>query len=443
MRASQKQQAEIDPSLLLDPPRRRRSFGCFFWLLLLGGLAAGGYYYMQRQKQGSEPAAPQIEYKTEKARIGEVVVTVTATGALQPTNQVDVGSELSGSITEVLADYNDVVKAGQVLARLDVTKLRTQIRQNEASLEAAKAKVLTAAATIQETASKLGQLRKIRELSGGRNPSQFDIDAAEAAAARARAEKAGAEAGVAEVQAKLSMTLTDLSKTDILSPVNGIVLSRAIEPGQTVAASFSAPVLFKLAEDLTKMELHVDVDEADIGQVKEGQTARFTVDAYPERKFSAVIRQVRFASTVTNGVVTYKTVLMVDNSDLALRPGMTATADIVVQKAENALIAPAAALRFNPQTQEQTKKKGSFIDSVMSPPRFPRREKRVSQKEDKRGEQQLWLLGDDGQPKPAQVTIGLSDGRNAEVLSGGLKEGDAVILSVVTDGGGGRGRGGR
>jgi HlyD family secretion protein len=202
-------------------------------------------------------------------------------------------------------------------------------------------------------------------------------------------------------------------------------------------------VLFKLAEDLTKMELHVDVDEADIGQVKEGQTARFTVDAYPERKFSAVIRQVRFASTVTNGVVTYKTVLMVDNSDLALRPGMTATADIVVQKAENALIAPAAALRFNPQTQEQTKKKGSFIDSIMAPPRFPRSEKRVSQKEDKRGEQQLWLLGDDGQPKPAQVTIGLSDGRNAEVLSGGLKEGDAVILSVVTDGGGGRGRGGR
>uniref|UniRef100_UPI0040578B35 efflux RND transporter periplasmic adaptor subunit n=1 Tax=Candidatus Electronema sp. TaxID=2698783 RepID=UPI0040578B35 len=436
MSASPKQQVEIDPALLLDPPRRRRGFGCLFWLLLLGGLAAGGYYfYLERQKQSSQTAAPQIEYKTEKARIGDVVVTVTATGALQPTNQVDVGSELSGSIEEVLVDYNDVVKAGQVLVRLDVTKLLAQVKQNEASLAAAKAKVLSAAATIQETASKLGQLRKIRELSGGRNPSQFDIDAAEAAAARARAEKTGAEAGVAEVQAKLNMTLTDLSKAEILSPVNGIVLSRSIEPGQTVAASFSAPVLFQLAEDLTKMELHVDVDEADIGQVKEGQQAKFTVDAYPERKFSAVIRQVRFASTVTNGVVTYKTVLMVDNSDLALRPGMTATAEIEVRKAENALVVPTAALRFNPQTQEQMQKKGSFLDSVMSPRRFPRREKRVTQKMDSRGEQQLWLLGDDGQPKPVQVKIGLSDGSNAEALEGGLKEGDLVIISA---GGSGR-----
>jgi HlyD family secretion protein len=436
MSASPKQQMEIDPALLLDPPRRRRGFGCLFWLLLLGGLAAGGsYFYLERQKQSSQSAAPQIEYKTEKARIGDVVVTVTATGALQPTNQVDVGSELSGSIEEVLVDYNDVVKAGQVLVRLDVTKLLAQVKQNEASLAAAKAKVLSAAATIQETASKLGQLRKIRELSGGRNPSQFDIDAAEAAAARAKADKASAEAGVAEVQAKLNMTLTDLSKAEILSPVNGIVLSRSIEPGQTVAASFSAPVLFQLAEDLTKMELHVDVDEADIGQVKEGQQAKFTVDAYPERKFSAVIRQVRFASTVTNGVVTYKTVLMVDNSDLALRPGMTATAEIEVRRAENALVVPTAALRFNPQTQEQMQKKGSFLDSVMSPRRFPRREKRVTQKMDSRGEQQLWLLGDDGQPKPVQVRIGLSDGIQAEALEGGLKEGDLVIISA---GGGGR-----
>lgn len=439
MSASPKQQAEIDPALLLDPPRRRRGFGCFFWLLLLGSLAAGGYFYLERQKQSGQPAGPQIEYKTEKARIGDVAVTVTATGALQPTNQVDVGSELSGSIEEVLADYNDVVKAGQVLARLDVTKLKAQVAQNEASLAAAKAKVLTAAATIQETASKLSQLRKIWKLSGGKNPSQFDIDAAEAAAARARAEKAGAEAGVAEVQAKLNMTLTDLSKAEIFSPVNGIVLSRSIEPGQTVAASFSAPVLFKLAEDLTKMELHVDVDEADIGQVKEGQKARFTVDAYPERKFSAVIRQVRFASTVTNGVVTYKTVLMVDNSDLALRPGMTATAEIEVQKAEKALLAPAAALRFNPQAQEETQQKRSFIDSIMAPPRFPRREKRMTQKEDKRGEQQIWVLGGDGQPKPVQVKIGLSDGQNAEVLEGGLKADDLVITSAVSNGGG-RGR---
>jgi HlyD family secretion protein len=431
MSASPKPQSEIDPALLLDPPRRRRGFGCLFWLLLLGGLAAGGYFYLERQK-ASQSAAAQVEYKTEKARIGELTVTVNATGALQPTNQVDVGSELSGNIEEVLVDYNDQVKAGQVLAKLDVSKLKAQVEQTQASFAAAKAKVLIAEATIQETASKLGQLRKMWELSGGKTPSQFDLDAAAAGAARAKAEKASAEAGVAEVQARLNMTQTDLGKAEILSPVNGIVLSRSIEPGQTVAASLSAPVLFKLAEDLTKMELHVDVDEADIGQVKEGQSANFTVDAYPERKFSAVIRQVRFASTVTNGVVTYKTVLMVDNADLALRPGMTATAEIAVQKAENALIVPTAALRFSPQAQEKQKPKRSFLDSLTVRPRFP--DSKRPAKLDSKGPQQVWLLGRDGQPKAVPVKTGLSDGSSSQILEGELKEGDAVITAVVADG---------
>ncbi|WP_417914665.1 efflux RND transporter periplasmic adaptor subunit [Candidatus Electronema sp. JM] len=435
MKTAPKPQPAIDPALLLDPPRRRRGFGCLFWLLILGGLAAGGYYfYAARQKQAGQSAAPQIEYKTEKASIGDVVVAVTATGALQPTNQVDVGSELSGNVEAVLVDYNDQVKAGQVLAKLDVSKLKAQVEQTQASLAAAKAKVLTAEATIQETASKLGQLRKMWELSGGKTPSQFDLDAAAAAAARAKAEKASAEAGVAEVQAKLNMTQTDLGKAEILSPVNGIVLARSIEPGQTVAASFSAPVLFKLAEDLTKMELQVDVDEADIGQVKEGQQAKFTVDAYPERKFSAVIRQVRFASTVNNGVVTYKTVLMVDNSDLALRPGMTATAEIAVQKAENALIVPTAALRFSPQAQDKgEQKKGSFLDSLMIRPRFSGGGKRPA-KPDGKGPQQVWTLGRDGQPQAVPVKTGLSDGSSTQILEGELKEGDAVITAAVADG---------
>ena len=433
MKTAPKPQPAIDPALLLDPPRRRRGFGCLFWLLILGGLAAGGYFYLARQKQSSQSAAPQIEYKTEKASIGDVIVTVTATGALQPTNQVDVGSELSGNVEAVLVDYNDQVKAGQVLAKLDVSKLKAQVEQTQASLAAAKAKVLTAEATIQETASKLGQLRKMWELSGGKTPSQFDLDAAAAAAARAKADKASAEAGVAEVQAKLNMTQTDLGKAEILSPVNGIVLARSVEPGQTVAASFSAPVLFKLAEDLTKMELQVDVDEADIGQVKEGQQAKFTVDAYPERKFAAVIRQVRFASTVNNGVVTYKTVLMVDNSDLALRPGMTATAEIAVQKAENALIVPTAALRFSPQAQDKPEqKKGSFLDSLMIRPRFSGGGKRPA-KPDGKGPQQVWTLGRDGQPQAVPVKTGLSDGSSTQILEGELKEGDAIITAAVAD----------
>lgn len=431
MKTSPKQQAEINPALLLEPPHKKGNLGCLFWLFLLGCLAAAGYYfYVERQKNSNRPAT-QVEYKTEKVRSGDLTVNVTATGTLQPTNQVEVGSELSGNIEEVLVDFNDQVKAGQVLARLDVSKLKAQVKETEASLEGAKAKVLTAAATIQETASKLRQLKKIWELSGGKTPSQFDIDVGEAAAARARADKTSAEAGVAEVQAKLDMTRTDLGKAEIISPVNGIVLSRTAEKGQTVAASFSAPVLFKLAEDLTKMELHVDVDEADIGQVGEGQKAKFTVDAYPERKFSAVIRQVRFASTVTNGVVTYKTVLMVDNADLVLRPGMTATAEIIVQQAKNALLVPVAALRFTPQASEKRAQKKSLLDSIMPRPRFSSTSKRPAPQTDGKGPQQIWLLGKDGQPQPVPVKIGLSDSSSVQILEGGVKEDDQVITAVV------------
>jgi HlyD family secretion protein len=432
MKTSPHEQPEFDPSLMLHPPKRR-GLGCLFWLLALGGLAAGGYFYYFAPKQQGQESAAQVEYKTEEVRQGDLVVTVTATGTLQPTNQVEVGSELSGNIDEVLVDYNDRVEAGQVLARLDVSKLKAQVKQNKAALATAEAKVLSAAATIQETASKLRQLEKIWKLSNGKTPSQFDIDAAKAAAARAKADKASAAAGVAEVEAKLDMTLTDLSKAEIVSPVNGIVLSRNIEPGQTVAASFSAPVLFNLAEDLTKMELQVDVDEADIGQVREGQEAQFTVDAYPERKFSAKIRQVRFASTVTNGVVTYKTVLMVDNSDLALRPGMTATAEIAVQKAEQALLVPAAALRFNPQAQKKRERKSSIFDALKPGPRFPQREKRVRQTGEDQDGQQVWLLGRGGQPRSVPVKTGLSDGSSTQIFAGGIKAGDQVIIALETD----------
>ncbi len=432
MKTSPQEQIDIDPSLVLQSPHKRSGLSCFFWLLILGGLVAAGYFYFIQQ-QGNGQDAAQIKYKTEEARIGDLIVTVTATGTLQPTNQVEVGSELSGNIEAVLVDYNDHVQAGQVLARLDVSRLKAQVQQKKASLATAEAKVLSADATIQETASKLGQLEKIWKLSGGKTPSQFDIDAAKAATARARAERVGAAAGVDEVQAALNITQTDLSKAEIVSPVNGIVLSRNIEPGQTVAASFSAPVLFDLAEDLTKMELQVDVDEADIGQVQEGQEAQFTVDAYPERKFFAKIRQVRFASTTTNGVVTYKTVLTVDNADLALRPGMTATAEIIVQKAEQALLIPAAALRFSPQSQEKQQRKSSIFDALMPRPRFPRREKQVRQTDEEKDQQQIWLLGKNKQPKSVVVKLGLSDGSNTQILTGDIKAGDLVITTLITD----------
>ena len=297
-------------------------------------------------KKGNQSTAAR--YKTEEVRRGDLTVIVTATGTLQPTNKVEVGSELSGIIKSVEADYNSKVKVGQVLARLDTSKLEAQVTQSRAALESAKAKVLQAQATVKETRAKLAQFQKVRELSNNKVPSQSELDAAEAAFERAKADEASATAAVSQAQATLQANETDLSKSVIRSPINGIVLTRSMEPGQTVAASFTAPVLFTLAEDLTQMELHVNVDEADVGKVQEGQEATFSVAAYPDRTFEARIIQARYGSSTTSGVVTYETVLKVDNPDLSLRPGMTATADITVKKVENAILIPSAALRFTP-----------------------------------------------------------------------------------------------
>ena len=218
-----------------------------------------------------------MQYETQQVRRGDLVVLVTATGTLEPTNQVEVGSEISGIAKSVEADYNDEVKVGQVLARLDTSKLEAQETQHKAALEAAKARVLQAQATLRETTNKLAQLQRVRELSDGKVPSQTELDAAEAAFERAKADDANVKAAVAQAQATLEATQTDIAKAIIRSPIDGVVLTRSIEPGQTVAAAFQAPVLFTLAEDLTQMELRVNVDEADIGQVKEGQDAEFTV----------------------------------------------------------------------------------------------------------------------------------------------------------------------
>jgi len=276
-----------------------------------------------------------MQYQTQNVQRGDLTVTVTATGALEPTNQVDVGSELSGIIKTVEVDYNDRVKVNQILARLDTDKLKAKVLQSKAALESARAKILEAQATVKEAGDELARLKHVWELSNKMVPSQHDLDAAQAVFHRAKATEATARAQVSQAQATLEADETDLAK------------------GQTVAASFQAPVLFTLAEDLTQMELHVDVDEADVGQVTKGQEATFTVDAHPGRTFLARITQVRYGSQTVNGVVTYKTVLNVDNSDLSLRPGMTATADITVNKVENAILVSNAALRFIPPIKEK------------------------------------------------------------------------------------------
>ena len=372
-------------------------------------------------------------YKTEEVKRGNLTVIVTATGTLKPTNSVDVGCELSGTVKSVEVDYNGTVKVGQVLAKLDTTKLEATLTQSRAALEAAQAKVLQTQATVAETRAKLAQFRRVRELSQGKVPAQSDLDAAEAAFERAKADEASAMAAVSQAEATVRVNETDLSKSVIRSPINGIVLTRSIEPGQTVAASFTAPVLFTLAQDLIQMELHVNVDEADIGKVREGQEAIFRVAGYPHRTFEARITQTRFGSSTTSGVVTYETVLKVNNADLALRPGMTATADITVNKVENVLLIPSAALRFTPPVQEEKKpeQKGStsLISSLLPrpPSSGPQSGRDVSGNPK---EQRVWTLKD-GQPTAIPVTIGSTDGAKTEVTAGEIQPGMAVVVDTV------------
>ncbi len=404
--------------------RRKRWFGLV--LLMIVAVSATTIIWKRAADKSNT-----IHYKTQEVRRGDLTVIVTATGTLQPTNEVDVGSELSGIIKSVEVDYNDQVKVGQVLCRLDTSKLEAQVTQSKAALESAKAKVLQAQASVRETRSKLLQLQRVRQLSNNKVPSQSELDAAEAAFERAKADEASAKAAVSQAQATLKANETDLSKAVIHSPINGIVLTRSVEPGQTVAASFQAPVLFTLAEDLTQMELHVDVDEADVGQVKVGQEAAFSVDAYPDRTFQARITQTRYGSKTVEGVVTYETVLKVDNSDLSLRPGMTATADITVKKVENAILVPNAALRFTPPVEEERKSSGGLVGMLL--PRPPARSN-ARQHQDasaNKKQQRVWVLKD-GRPLAVPVIVGATDGLMTEVLKGQIEPGTALVVDVVS-----------
>lgn len=370
-----------------------------------------------------------IQYKTQEAKRGSLTVKVTATGTLQPTNTVSVGSEISGIVKSVEATYNNRVNVGQVLARMDTSKLEAQLTQSKAALESAKAKVLQTQATVVETKAKLAQYQKVRELSNGKVPSRSEMAAAEAAYERAKADAAAATAAVSEAQAAVLANETDLSKSIIRSPIKGVVLTRSIEPGQTVAASFQAPTLFTLAEDLKKMELHVNVDEADIGKVQEGQKANFSVSAYQNRTFNARITQARYGSSTTSGVVTYETVLKVDNEDLALRPGMTATADITVQEIADALLIPNAALRFTPAVQETTAPSGgSLVSKLLPRPPQPAHTQNGQDKDKK--QQEVWTLLD-GQPAAVSVTSGATNGVMTEVVAGNVQPGMRLIVDTA------------
>jgi len=429
MKSKISNESDIAETLEIDhtPKSRRIKRWTIASALMIAAVACAGIIWGLAAQKSNTP-----QYKTQEARRGELTVIVTATGTLEPTNEVDVGSELSGIIKSVEADYNDRVKVGQILARLDTSKLAAQATQYKAALDSAGAKVLQAKATVSETRAKLAQLQKVRELSNNKVPSQTDIDAAAAAFERALADEASYKAAVSQARATLEANETDLSKSIIRSPINGIVLTRSIEPGQTVAAAMTAPVLFTLAEDLAQMELHVNVDEADIGKVREGQEAVFSVAAYPNRTFDARISRAHYGSSTTSGVVTYETVLKVDNSDLSLRPGMTATADITVEKQESAILIPTAALRFAPPVEEAKKPSTGLVGSLLPRPPSPasKNDEDISATKKR---QRVWTLRD-GQLSAIPVTVGSTSGSMTEILSGDVSPGMALVVDTVSAG---------
>ena len=427
----------VDPSvaeLLAEPAARAWYLRPTLWggaVLML--LAAGGGLYWWSQRAAN--AAPS--YTTQAVARGDVTLTVTANGTIQPTRSINIGSELSGTVLKVNVDVNDRIKKGQVLVVLDTAKLRDQIVRSGAALTAANAKVAQTVATIREATAGLGRLEEVARLSGGKVPSKSELDAGRATVDRALADDASARAGVTEAQATLSTDQTNLSKASISAPADGVVLTRTVDPGNAVAASLQAVTLFTVAEDLAKLRLWVYVDEADVGSVAVDQSATFTVSAYPARKYPARITRVGFGSTITDNVVTYLTYLDVDNTDLTLRPGMTATAGIVATQRTDVLLVPNAALRYTPSIAGADAKKGIAAGIAFGPPKTEIRRKGAADRASTASARQVWVLPGDGKdPKATPVAVavvaGISDGRMTEITGGDLKAGMQVVTAQKT-----------
>ncbi|HEX8447080.1 MAG TPA: efflux RND transporter periplasmic adaptor subunit [Sphingomonas sp.] len=436
---------DLDAFLGVTPPSRRSR--AIKWIAIIAGLVLLVVLAMRLFGGGDE----QVRYATERLDRGSLTVTVSATGNLQPTNQVEVGSQISGLVTQVNVDNNDRVRTGQVLATIDTATLQDTINRSAAALAAAEANVGTAEATARQADANLRRLQDVYRLSGGKVPSATELDTGRGEAARGRAGVLSARAAVAQAQAQLSSDRTQFNRAFIKSPVNGVVLSRQIEPGQTVAASLNAPVLFVIAEDLSQMRLEVKVDEADVGQVKAGQRATFSVDAFPGRTFPAQIERVDVgansgtsstsgststtAASTTGTVVAYTARLTVNNPDLTLRPGMTATADIVTMERQGVLLVPNAALRFTPATGPA--KKGGGVTDVLVPRRRGGGGGATRTATIGRGSvQAIYVLGADNQPQRIAVTVGDSNGTMTEVSGTGLTPGMQVITGTLADGDG-------
>lgn len=350
-----------------------------------------GYKMLNRSAGGTV-------YKTQKIENGDIMESITASGTINPLSTVSVGSQASGRIAEIYVDYNSVVKKGQLLALIDQENAKATVQQREAALEIAKAQV-----DVEENNIKYYKkaLNRISKLNASKYSTEKDLEAAERDYDNAVAQLALEQAQVKQAQASLNSAQTELSYTEIKAPVDGIVISKAVEVGQTVAASFETPELFSVAEDLTKMQIEASVVEADIAKVKEGQKVRFTVDSYADDYFYGTVTQVRNEATTTSNVVTYTVVIGIDNSDMKLKPGMTANVEIITAEEKGVMLVPNQALRF-------------YIDDSDNAKRYKDRG--------------VWIIKN-GHPERVTVKIGVSDDDNTQILESTLKIGDEVIVS--------------
>ena len=382
-------------------------------LISVAIISAAAWFMSQRSSK--------ITYKTARLEKGTVISAISATGTVNPVTTVQVGSQVSGTIQKLLVDYNSRVKKGQVIAEIDPAIFLAQVEQ-------ARGNYLNAQATLQKARVVLADakrtLERNKQLISQGIVAQSDFDAAQTAYDAALAGIKSAEAAVIQTRGALMQAETNLKNSVIRSPVDGVVISRSIDVGQTVAASFQTPTLFSIAQDLTKMQIETSVDEADISRARLEQTATFTVDAYPDRSFKGRVTQIRSAPITVQNVVTYIVVVQVDNKDLHLKPGMTANVSIETGRRDGVLRLPSAALRFRPKTDSDKKigKQGQGLNGT----------KAASMGKGKTaGPQQKVYLLKEGKPVALPVTTGLADASFIELLEGNIKEGDEVIVEQI------------
>lgn len=385
--------------------------------VLIVGLAIGGYVFFNGERK-----AP-VRYRTATVERGAVVSVVTATGSINPVVSVQVGTQVSGMIKSLHADFNSVVKAGDIVATIDPEPFRARRDQAASNLEMARANVARART---EQAQRQRELDRAKSLVAQQFVSQNDVDVAITNAQGAEAQVNVSMAQVRQAEAALNAAELDLKYTTIRSPVNGIVVARNIEVGQTVAASFATPNLFLIALDLTKMQVDTNVSESDIGGIAEGKEATFTVDAYPGVPFSGTIRQVRLAPINVQNVVTYNVVVGVDNKDLRLKPGMTANVSIVVAQRDNVLKVPNAALRFVPPKSDL----GESRQAEGKPVKTEGGGRAIPAGGGGPPPRPVWKQGENGELIPVPVQTGISDGSSTEIISDSLAEGDQVIVGI-------------